>query len=66
MTEQHDQPQGDWTTKDLAQKAGVSSTYIRQLLIAKQLDGYKRGRDWRIPASVALRWLETRKDNGAY
>lgn len=50
----------DWTTTRLANVAGVSGAYIRQLLIDGKLEGYKLGRDWRIPDDVAQRWLSDR------
>ncbi len=50
-----------FTTKELSRTAGVSDAYLRQLLIAGKLAGYKQGRDWFIPADVAQRWLEERK-----
>jgi len=54
---------GDWTTNELAAAAGVSAAYIRQLLLSDKLEGHKHGRDWRIPSTVAQRWLENRKEN---
>jgi hypothetical protein len=52
---------GDWTTNELAEAAGVTAAYIRQLLLADKLKGaYKRGRDWLIPDTVARRWLDNR------
>lgn len=50
-----------WTTKELAEKACVDPSYIRQLLLAKRLHGIKRGRDWLIPAYEAKRWLQNRE-----
>lgn len=62
MGQQERDHMGDWTTNELADEAGVSAAYIRQLLLADKLKGaYKRGRDWLIPDPVARRWLETRK-----
>lgn len=52
-----------WTTKQLAEKAGTSAGYIRQLLIAgKMLKGYKLagGRDWLVEDKVARKWLRKR------
>jgi excisionase family DNA binding protein len=50
-----------WTTKELAEFAGVSPRYIRQLLKdGVGLKGVKRGRDWFISDSEAKRWLEER------
>jgi excisionase family DNA binding protein len=53
----------DWTTRELADQAGVDPSRIRQLLLSKRLTGYKRGRDWLIPDSEARRWLEIRKQS---
>jgi excisionase family DNA binding protein len=50
----------DWTTTRLSKVAGVSDAYIRQLLLSGKLEGYKLGRDWRIPDEVARPWLEDR------
>ena len=52
----------DLTTKELAELAGVDPSRIRQLLLAKKIEGYKRGRDWFIPYTEAKRWLESRKE----
>lgn len=51
-----------YTTKELSEAAGVNQSYIRQLLIAGKLTGEKLGRDWLIPADVAQRWLEDRRE----
>ncbi len=57
-----DREQGrPWSTKQLAEAAGVDSSYIRQLLLSGKLDGYKVGRDWAIPDDVARTWLEARQ-----
>ncbi len=52
-----------YTTKKLAQAAGVDPSYIRQLLIAKRIIGIKDGRDWIIAKEEGDRWLATRKDD---
>lgn len=54
-----------WTTTELAEAAGVSSARIRQLLANEELKGYKLGRDWRIPDSVARDWLAGREADGS-
>jgi hypothetical protein len=50
-----------WTTKSLADAAGVSGTYIRRLLLSGKLDGTKLGRDWAITHEAAQKFLD-RKD----
>jgi excisionase family DNA binding protein len=51
-----------WSTKELAEAAGVNDSYIRQLLIAGDLKGFKIGqRTWAIPAEVGQEWLDKRK-----
>ena len=49
----------DWTTESLAKEAGVSSAWIRQLLIQGKIKGEKFGHIWRIPYVEGQRWLET-------
>lgn len=51
----------DYTTRELADLAGVDPSRIRQLLLQKRIDGYKRGRDWLIPYAEAQRWLNSRQ-----
>ena len=55
--------QRDYTTRELADLAGVDPSRIRQLLLGKRLAGYKRGRDWLIPHAEAQRWLDSRTNN---
>ncbi len=50
-----------WTTKELAEAAGVDASHIRRLLIDGKLKGRKVGRDWAIPDDVARAWLEERQ-----
>ena len=50
-----------YTTKELAQAAGVDPSYLRHLLIAGKLAGDKVGRDWLIPADVGRAWLASRR-----
>ena len=52
----------EYTTKELAEMAGVTTTRIRQLLLSGELDGYKLARDWRIPKAEADRWLASREE----
>jgi excisionase family DNA binding protein len=49
-----------WTTIELAKAGNVTDAWIRQLLINGEIDGYKLGRDWRIPESTAIEWLHKR------
>jgi hypothetical protein len=49
-----------WSTTELARAAGVNTSYIRQLLLADRIEGYKLARDWRIPDNEARRWLSNR------
>jgi hypothetical protein len=50
-----------WTTRDLADAAGLNPARIRQLLIDGQvLRGHKLGRDWVVPDPEARRWLSSR------
>ena len=51
----------DWTAKELAAEAKVGASWIRQLLIAGDLRGYKRAGAWFIPDAEARRWLEARR-----
>jgi len=51
---------GDYTTSELAQKAGVDISRIRQLLGDGTLKGVKRGRDWLVYRWSAEAWLENR------
>lgn len=57
---QIDEHRIDWTVAELAQKAGLTPHRIRQLILAGEIRAVKRGRDWRIMNSEALRWFETR------
>lgn len=50
-----------WTTNELAGEAGVNDSYIRQLLLAGKLRGWKLGNAWAIPDDVARAWLEERE-----
>jgi excisionase family DNA binding protein len=56
-----DETRREWTTKQLAEAAGVSTAYLRQLLLAGTLKGQKVGRDWLIFDRDAQRWLASRK-----
>jgi hypothetical protein len=49
-----------WTTKMLAERASVSTGFIRQELIAGKIKGEKIGRDWIISDEEAKRWLRER------
>ena len=50
-----------WTTKELAEEAGVEQATIRQLLIAGSIQGTKHGRDWAISDDEAQRYLAKRE-----
>jgi len=50
-----------YTVRDLAERAGVTETRIRQLLLdGRDLQGEKVGQNWIIRPDVARRWLESR------
>ena len=51
------------TTKELAEMASVTRTYIRRLCADGDIQAEKRGRDWLISTSAADRWLKERKKN---
>ncbi len=55
------EPNKPWSTKQLAEAAGVTDAYIRRLLIDGRLDGYKLGREWLIPEEEAQRFIAERK-----
>lgn len=50
-----------YTTRTLAQAAGLTSDYIRQLILAGKIKAEKVGRDWVISAREALRFLRERE-----
>jgi excisionase family DNA binding protein len=60
-----DKPQNpgrtDWTVKELAERAGLNPSRIRQLLLAGEIKGYKRGPSWLVLNAEAQRWLENRR-----
>lgn len=49
-----------WSTPLLAAAAGVTTGYLRRLLIRGELPGTKLGRDWWIPYEVGRKWLAGR------
>jgi excisionase family DNA binding protein len=49
-----------WTTSELADAASVTQGWIRKLLRAGKVDGFKAGRDWLIEEEEALRYLHER------
>ncbi len=54
----------NWTVAELAQAAGVSGAWIRQMLMNESLEGHKHGPLWVIPDHEAQRYLtylKTRK-----
>jgi hypothetical protein len=60
MENQQDHKTG-WTVKELAGRAGLNPSRIRQLLLTGEIKGFKRGPIWLIPNAEAERWLENRK-----
>ncbi|MBN2003156.1 MAG: hypothetical protein JXA21_07335 [Anaerolineae bacterium] len=53
----------DWTADELAQAAGTTSRWIRDLCADGRLEGaYKRVSAWFIPYEVGQKWLEKRKE----
>ncbi len=50
----------NWTTKDLANAAGVDPSRIRQLLIEGRIRGEKAGPVWVVANREAKRWLKER------
>jgi excisionase family DNA binding protein len=46
-----------WTTQQLADKAGLTVSYIRRLLRKGIIKGEQPGRDWLIADSEARRFL---------
>jgi recombination protein RecA len=50
-----------YTTRELADLAGVSAARIRHLLLTGEIQGRKFGPVWWIPKSEAKGWLERRK-----
>lgn len=57
----HEHPLGaDWTTRELADAAHVTTAYLRELLNARKLRGRKVARDWLIGDGDARRWLAER------
>ena len=49
-----------WSTRDLAERAGVDPSRIRQLLIEGRINAGKVGGVWVIPDREAKRWLAER------
>lgn len=61
MDKQQNPGRTDWTVKELAECAGLNPSRIRQLLLAGEIKGYKRGPIWLVPNAEAQRWLENRR-----
>ena len=64
MEQEQRQPR-DYTTGELAERAGVTSARIRQLILEKE-DGpfpgaFRRDWQWFIPGDEADAWLEMRR-----
>jgi len=49
-----------WSVRELAERAGVSGAYVRQLLLAGKLKGTKFANAWAIPNDEAVRFLVSR------
>jgi len=63
MSKERAEPTGElWSVRDLADMAGVTTSYIRRLVRLGKILGHKVGRDWVISRSEARRWLQERKD----
>ena len=50
-----------YTSEELAEEAGVSDVYIRQLLVKGKLAGLQIGIHWLIPAEDAITWISERR-----
>ena len=61
MDKQQNPGRTDWTVKELAERAGLNPSRIRQLLLAGEIKGHKRGPIWLVPNAEAQRWLENRR-----
>ena len=62
MTEGRAGKMRDWTTQELADKANLKPSRIRQLLICGDIKGEKRAGAWFIPDAEAKRWLDLRNN----
>jgi excisionase family DNA binding protein len=51
-----------FSTQETATLGGVTSAYIRYLLLNGTLHGYKAGRNWVLSRGEVERWLESRGD----
>jgi excisionase family DNA binding protein len=49
------------TTRELADRAGVTPARVRQLILAGEIEAEKHGRDWLITEEEAGRWLRERE-----
>lgn len=61
MDKQQNPGRTDWTVKELAEWVGLNPSRIRQLLLAGEIKGHKRGPIWLVPSAEAQRWLENRR-----
>ena len=52
---------GYLSAKELAKRAGLDDSRIRQLLISGEIKGHKIAGAWLVPAAEAERWLQTRQ-----
>ena len=62
MTQERLGKMRDWTTQELADKANLKPSRIRQLLIRGDIRGEKRAGAWFIPDNEARRWLDLRNN----
>jgi len=59
------QPETLWTVQEAATFLGVTDAYVRQLLLAGMLSGYKPSKNlWLIPASVVKEYALNRRPPG--
>jgi len=61
MDKQQNPGRTDWTVKELAEWVGLNPSRIRQLLLAGEIKGHKRGPIWLVSNAEAQRWLENRR-----
>ena len=59
MTDDTDR-QRDWTTHELANYLGISTTRVRQCIRSNELKATKSGRFWLIDNTEVQRWVAVR------
>jgi len=52
------------TTKEVAERAGVTDSAVRRALASGRLEGVKRGGVWFIPRKDAQRWIDLPHSRG--